>query len=83
MKEESAKLLMMLFCVLVFSASGFEHSIANMGIFSIALKLPHEAGLTVLAVIKNILIVTVGNMIGGSLLLAVPYWYASKSKSVG
>lgn len=83
MKEESAKLFMMLFCVLAFSASGFEHSIANMGIFSIALMLPHEAGLTVWAVIKNILIVTAGNMIGGSLLLAVPYWYASKSKSVG
>ena len=83
MKEESARLIMMLFCVLAFSVSGFEHSIANMGIFSIALMLPHEAGLTVFAIIKNILMVTFGNMVGGSLLLEVPYWYASKLKSAG
>lgn len=82
MKEESAKLIMMLFCVLTFSVSGFEHSIANMGIFSIALMLPHEADLAVFAIVKNVLIVTFGNMVGGSLLLAVPYWYASKSKLV-
>jgi nitrite transporter NirC len=80
MKEETAKLIMMLFCVLAFAVSGFEHSIANMGIFSIALMLPHEADLTIWAVAKNVFIVTAGNMVGGSLLLAVPYWYVSKLK---
>lgn len=81
MKEESAKLSMMIFCVLAFAVSGFEHSIANMGIFLITLMLPHEANLSMYEVVKNVLIVTFGNMAGGSLLLAVPYWYTSKSKS--
>lgn len=79
MKEESAKLILMLFCVLAFATSGFEHSIANMGIFSIALMLPHSSDLTLYAVAKNIVVVTLGNMAGGSLLLAMPYWYVSKS----
>ncbi len=78
MKEESAKLILMLFCVLAFAASGFEHSIANMGIFSIVLMLPHQTDITLLAVAKNILIVTLGNMAGGCILLGLPYWYISR-----
>ncbi|WAJ22926.1 formate/nitrite transporter family protein [Lacrimispora xylanolytica] len=82
MKEETAKLMMMVFCVLAFAVSGFEHSIANMGIFSIALLLPHDVNLTLFEVCKNVLIVTLGNMAGASLFLGVPYWYASKTKEI-
>lgn len=78
MKEESAKLILILLCVLTFSASGFEHSIANMGIFSIALMLPHQSDLTLLAVTKSVFIVTLGNMAGGCILLGLPYWYVSR-----
>lgn len=80
MKEETAKLILMLFCVLAFAASGFEHSIANMGIFSIAWMLPHSPDLTLYAIIKNIAVVTLGNMLGASLLLGLPYWYVASTK---
>ncbi len=36
MKSESGKLIMMFFSVFAFIIAGFEHSIANVGVFSIA-----------------------------------------------
>ncbi|MEO3946266.1 formate/nitrite transporter family protein [Gorillibacterium sp. CAU 1737] len=80
MKEETAQLFMLLYCVFAFTTSGLEHSIANMGLFAIALLLPHSGGIPLLQVVQNMGWVTLGNMIGGSLFLAVPYWYVSLAK---
>lgn len=82
MKEETAKLLMLLWCIFAFATPGFEHSIANMGIFSIALMLPHAENLTIIAAAQNLLWVTLGNMLGGSVFLALPYWFVSKDKKL-
>lgn len=61
-------------CVMVFIASGFEHVVANMTTFSLALAgdLPHatlaEAG-------RNLLAVGVGNTLGGAVLVGAAYAY--------
>ncbi len=70
LKSEAAKFLMIVMCISGFVVSGFEHCIANMGIFTAAFCM--VPGLSVGAMLKSMLIVTLGNMVGGALLLAWP-----------
>ena len=70
LKSEAAKILMIIMCISGFVISGFEHSIANMSTFVAAYCL--VPGLSVTAMLKSMLVVTVGNMVGGAVLLAWP-----------
>ena len=70
LKSEAAKILMIIMCISGFVISGFEHSIANMSTFVAAYCL--VPGLSVTAMLKSMLVVTVGNMVGGAGLLAWP-----------
>ena len=70
LKSESAKFCMIVLCISGFVVSGFEHCIANMSIFTVCCCL--VPGLSVGAIIKSMVIVTIGNMIGGAVLLAWP-----------
>lgn len=70
LKSEAAKFLMIVMCISGFVVSGFEHCVANMGIFVTAFCM--VPGLSVGAMLKSMLIVTLGNMVGGALLLAWP-----------
>jgi nitrite transporter len=74
--SDSAKIIGMAWCLLAFVAPGFEHSVANMTIFSLGLLDPHPAG-TLYGAGFNLLWVTVGNLIGGGLLVAGAYLLAS------
>lgn len=67
MKSETGKIIMMFFCVFTFVLAGFEHSIANLAIFSVAYF--SLGGLPLLLVVKNIVWVVIGNIIGGGLML--------------
>lgn len=58
---------MMFFCVFTFALAGFEHSIANLAIFSIAYF--SLGGLPILLALKNIVWVVIGNIIGGGFIL--------------
>ncbi|MBU9713997.1 formate/nitrite transporter family protein [Evansella tamaricis] len=78
LKEEGAKLFVMVILVLCFFISGYEHSIANMCTFAIALVLPHPETITLTGVIHNLVPVTVGNIIGGSVLMGYVYYYLNK-----
>ena len=81
LKNETAKLFMILWCVFAFMIAGFEHSIANMGLFTIALLVQKGVGLVTLSgAIYNIIFVTIGNIIGGSLILGFSYSYMSKKE---
>ena len=73
MKSETGKLAMMFFSVFTFVIAGFEHSIANVGVFSVAYFA--LGGLPMALVFKNIFWVVIGNMIGGGLLLGLPLVY--------
>ncbi|PTU70574.1 transporter [Chromobacterium haemolyticum] len=66
MAGDAAKMLMILLLVFVFFFSGFEHSIANMAFFSLAL-LHGMQGLDAAAILHNMIPATLGNIAGGAL----------------
>ncbi|MBO5513760.1 MAG: formate/nitrite transporter family protein [Mogibacterium sp.] len=80
-KSESGKLIMVFWCIVAFFTTGFEHSIANMTLLTLALI--NNGGNEVITMGGywfNLLTVTVGNMIGGILLVAIPYYVAQLDK---
>lgn len=70
------KVLAILFPVTAFVAIGFEHSIANWFFLPYAMLLDAGGAITMAAVLRNLAAVTVGNVIGGTLLVAGVYWTA-------
>lgn len=78
LKSEAARFLMIVMCISGFVVSGFEHCIANMGNFVAGgLLVP---GLSITAMLKSMVVVTLGNMVGGALLLAWPLRKMSADK---
>jgi nitrite transporter NirC len=78
MKEETGKLIMIFWCLFAFITTGFEHSVANMTLLSIGLFIPHTAAVSISGFIYNLSFVTLGNFIGGAVVLAIPYYLISK-----
>jgi nitrite transporter len=72
-KEEVAKILVLIFIVFIFVYLGFEHSIANMGTFAMAML--GGGALTVGEALHNLLYSTAGNVVGGVLLVGLPFTY--------
>ena len=68
--SDSAKLILIFWCILAFVSLGFEHSVANMTCFALAKMLNPE--FTMGLILKNLIPVTIGNIIGGSL-VAITY----------
>lgn len=72
-KDETAKLIVIMILVMTFVLPGFEHCIANGGIFAMGLtQLGSSMDWSVLPL--HMLISTLGNIIGGSVVLAVPIY---------
>lgn len=80
LKEETAKLLMIWWCLFAFITSGFEHSVANMTLMAVALFIPHGVDVTWAGYAANLIPVTLGNIVGGGLLLGAVYGYIGKNK---
>lgn len=81
LKSESGKLIMIILCILAFFTTGFEHSIANMT--TLTLSLIDGAGntdITFTGYIYNLALVTIGNIIGGAVLVALPYYISTAPK---
>lgn len=78
-KSESAKIFVMLIVVMSFVLPGFEHSIANMGTFSMGFFALGNS-LSWNGIVLHMLIATLGNIAGGSFLLGLPVYLMSKSK---
>jgi len=74
--DDTAKLIMIFWCLFAFIGSGFEHSIANQSLMSLALLLPHGAEVSVAGFIHNQVFVTAGNMVGGGLMVGMVYVFA-------
>jgi formate transporter len=73
-KDTFGKILGIWFPVMTFVALGFEHSIANMFFIPMAMNL--GADISWLEFFwKNLLPATLGNIVGGSLMVGLPYWY--------
>jgi nitrite transporter NirC len=79
MSSDAAKCIAIFWCLLAFIVSGFEHSVANMTVFSLVLLGPAVEGVTFSGAAFNLLWVTLGNTVGGSLLVGMAYWYMSES----
>jgi formate/nitrite transporter len=66
------KVCAVVFPITAFVAAGFEHSIANM--YFLPLAAFHGAPIGVGDIVKNLFFVIGGNIVGGSLLVALVYW---------
>lgn len=86
------KILSIIPPISAFVAAGFEHSVANMYLISIALLIKENAPVKFFELIgkiptdyphlswvnfiwKNLIPVTIGNIIGGSLMVGIIYWF--------
>ena len=80
-KTESGKLIMVFWCILAFFTTGFEHSVANMTLLTLSLiNNGGNAAITLGGYCFNLLVVTLGNMIGAIVLVAIPYFTATLDK---
>lgn len=78
-KEETAKLLLIFWCLFAFIGAGFEHSVANMTLLGMAVLVPHDPALVSwVGFARNLLPVTLGNIVGGAVFVAGAYWYATR-----
>jgi nitrite transporter NirC len=80
-KGDGAKISVMMLLVFAFVASGFEHSVANMVTFAIALAIPHPDTVTLLGAIHNLIPVTLGNVVGGGLFVGGLYFFLSTTST--
>jgi formate/nitrite transporter FocA (FNT family) len=93
-QETIGKIFAIWFCIGLFIISGFEHSVANMyfipaGMIAagndayVSLLGLDTSSLTLFGfLIKNLLPVTIGNIIGGSICVGITYWgcYRDRNK---
>ncbi len=76
--SDAGKLIMVFWCLFAFITTGFEHSVANMTLFTVALLQPAHEAVTAGGFVYNLAMVTLGNIVGGALFVAVPYYIAGK-----
>jgi len=81
-KDETAKILMIWWCMFTFITCGFEHSVANMCGLMLGLLLPHDGMIEGMKIsldgyAYNLALSTLGNIIGGALFVGGVYWVGS------
>ncbi len=79
--DETAKLIMIFWCLFAFIGSGYEHSIANQSLMGLALLLPHGPEISIAGFIHNQVFVTLGNMVGGGVMVGMVYAFSSADPS--
>ncbi|MGE5218711.1 MAG: formate/nitrite transporter family protein [Chloroflexota bacterium] len=70
------KILAILFPITAFVAIGFEHSIANWFFLPFGWLLDRQGALSFVGIVGNLIAVSAGNVVGGTLLVAGVYWVA-------
>ncbi|MGW0964717.1 formate/nitrite transporter family protein [Streptomyces sp. NPDC002516] len=75
---DGAKAFMIWIPVFAFVSSGFEHSVANMALFSLGM-VTGQAGVGDLA--HNLAFTVPGNIVGGAVLVAGAYWFTNRGTS--
>ena len=75
-RSVTGKILAILFPITAFVAIGFEHSIANWFFLPFGLAVDAHVEVSMVGVVRNIVAVTAGNVVGGTVLVAGVYWVA-------
>jgi formate/nitrite transporter len=70
------KILAIVLPIAAFVAIGFEHSIANWFLLPYGWSLDADGAIALAGVARNLVATTVGNLVGGTLLVAGVYWVA-------
>ncbi|HBF1292774.1 TPA: formate/nitrite transporter family protein, partial [Clostridioides difficile] len=78
--SDTAKIIMIFLCLFAFITSGFEHSVANMTIYSVSLFSPTISTVTIGGAIYNLVAVTLGNIVGGALFMGLGTYILGKEK---
>ncbi|GGP14194.1 formate/nitrite transporter family protein [Oceanobacillus neutriphilus] len=81
LKDETAKLIMIFWCLFAFITSGFEHSVANMTVLTTALMIPHPETISLAGLAANLIPVSLGNIVGGAVFIGAAYWYGITQKN--
>ena len=77
-KDETAKIIMIWWCMFTFITCGYEHSIANMCGLMLGVLLPHSGmEISMNGYGYNLALSTLGNVIGGAVFVAGVYWVGS------
>ncbi|HXU65417.1 MAG TPA: formate/nitrite transporter family protein [Polyangia bacterium] len=76
-KDDMAKLAMIFWCLFAFIGAGFEHSVANMTLLGMSLLGPHDARLGWGGFVHNLIPVTLGNIVGGAVVIGASYYFVS------
>jgi nitrite transporter len=76
-KSETARILMIWWCMFTFITSGYEHSIANMCGLLLGLLLGPSETVTWTGYWYNLGLATLGNVVGGAVFVAGLYWLGS------
>lgn len=76
LKSETGKTIAITLAITTFVLAGFEHSVANMAYFS--LYTLYYGAFLLPGMLWNMLWVTLGNLLGGAVLLGLPLWLAAE-----
>jgi nitrite transporter NirC len=76
-KDDTARILLIWWCMFTFITSGYEHSVANMFGLALGLLVPHGPGITWGGYAYNVGLASLGNIVGGALFVAGLYWVGS------
>lgn len=79
---DTAKMVALSWTLFAFVTAGFEHSVANMTALSLGLFVP-AATIDLVGAARNLLLVTVGNVIGGVVFVTGAYLAAARTDPAG
>ena len=80
-KADAAKIILINLCLFAFIASGFEHSIANMTLLGVGVLYRAGTDLSWGGYFYNLFWVTLGNTVGGAVILAGAYHLMAKRET--
>jgi nitrite transporter NirC len=81
-KDDTAKILLIWWCMFTFITCGYEHSIANMCALLLGLLMEHGEKITWAGYGYNLGLATLGNVVGGAVFVGAMYWVGSPKARV-
>lgn len=79
---DAAKCIVVSWILMAFVASGFEHSVANMTALQLGLLVP-DASISIPGAMRNLLVVTAGNVGGAVMFVVAGYLAAARADATG